>query len=1241
MSEQRHDVSERRARDNSDEPSLEWLAELSSDADDPELQPVDPSVTQGFAAILEEDDDAPQDPAEPPAPAAAEPSGPAPVPPAGPAQGPAPVPGGDPAAGEFARALAEEQSGAVPGTVGADPTVTMPDPNGAPVSSRTGGFPALGTGPLPRVAPATGGFPAVGPGTGPQPAVGQGPGPFDGGPGTGPQPPVGPNTGGFPAVGPGTGPQPAVGQGPGPFDGGPGTGPQPPVGPNTGGFPAVGPGTGPQPAVGQGHGPFGEHSPGTGGFPAVGPGTGPQPPVSPNTGGFPAVGPGTGPQPAAGQGPGHGTGGFPAVGPGTGGFPAVGPGTGPQPAVGPGPEQQYSGADALFAMGTGASPSGDGLPHVEFPPGTGLQGVVMGRGAGTSGGGFDEPDEAPRYPASPTTGSFPAIGTGTGPQASLNPDSDPFPPLGQSGTGPQPAAGGGTGPQDAVSPEPAPAPGEGGEPFPAVEPGPGTGLQPALGAGPRPEIPQGTDTVAVAAATPDRPQPYVELGMKDDEYRRVREILGRRPTSAELAIYSVMWSEHCSYKSSKVHLRQFGDKAPQTDALLVGMGENAGVVDVGQGWAVTFKVESHNHPSYVEPYQGAATGVGGIVRDIMSMGARPIAVMDSLRFGPADAPDTQRVLPGVVAGVGGYGNSLGLPNIGGETVFDACYAQNPLVNALCVGVMKHDDIQRAVAPGPGNKVILFGAGTGPDGIGGASVLASATFDDESQQKRPSVQVGDPFMEKLLIECCLELFREDLVVGVQDLGAAGVSCATTELAAAGTGGMDVELDAVPLRDATLRPEEILMSESQERMMAVVTPENVDRFMQICARWEIPATVIGTVTDTGRLVMRWQGETIVDIPPGTAADEGPVYRRPLEPPHDLGALQADTPGRLTRPSTGDELRRTVLWLAGSPNLAGKTWVTSQYDRYVLGNTVLAQPENAGVVRIDDESGLGIALSLDGNGRYTRLDPYSGAQLALSEAYRNVAATGARPLAVTNCLNFGSPEDPGVMWQFQQAVTGLADACEYLGVPVTGGNVSFYNQTGSTPINPTPVIGVLGVHEDVRRRVNMSLTTDGATIALLGETREEFGGSEWAHVVYGHLGGLPPLVDLAAERALANVLQLAVRDGLVTTVHDLSDGGLSQALVESCLRGGLGARVTLHGDPFVQLFSESVARAMVAILPGAEAKVAALCEAHGVPVAQLGVAGGDALSVTVAGQDELFSIPLHELRESHERMLPSYAD
>ncbi len=740
------------------------------------------------------------------------------------------------------------------------------------------------------------------------------------------------------------------------------------------------------------------------------------------------------------------------------------------------------------------------------------------------------------------------------------------------------------------------------------------------------------DTVAHAAETPERPLPYAELGMNDEEFARVREILGRRPTSAELAIYSVMWSEHCSYKSSRVHLKQFADKAPRNDALLVGMGENAGVVDVGNGWAVTFKIESHNHPSYVEPYQGAATGVGGIVRDIISMGARPVAVMDSLRFGPPDAPDTRRVLDGVVRGVGGYGNCLGLPNIGGEVVFDPGYAANPLVNALCVGVLKPEDIKRAIAPGPGNKVILFGAGTGPDGIGGASVLASATFDAESQKKRPSVQVGDPFMEKLLIECCLEIFAEDLVVGIQDLGAAGVSCATTELAAAGTGGMDIDLRQVPLRDRTLRPEEILMSESQERMMAVVEPAKVERFRELCAKWEVPATVIGEVTGTGRLRMVWDGEIIVDIPPGTAADEGPVYHRPYEPPLDLTKLQADGPARLPRPENPDELRNTVMWLAGSPNLADKTFVTSQYDKYVLGNTVLAMPEDAGVIRIGDGP-QGIALATDGNGRYARLDPYAGAQLALSEAYRNVAATGARPLAVTNCLNFGSPEDPGVMWQFARAVEGLADACLTLGIPVTGGNVSFYNQTGDVPINPTPVIGVLGVHDDVNRRVVMSFMVEGMSLLLLGETRPDFGGSEWAHVVFGHLGGTPPLVDLRAEAALASVLVNGAREGVLNAAHDLSDGGLSQALVESCLRGGLGCRVTLTGDPFVELFSESVARAVVAVHPEHEARVNLLCESAGVPVRRLGTVGGDSLAV-----EGLFEIPLAELREVHQGALPA---
>src|SRR5690242_11197788 len=475
------------------------------------------------------------------------------------------------------------------------------------------------------------------------------------------------------------------------------------------------------------------------------------------------------------------------------------------------------------------------------------------------------------------------------------------------------------------------------------------------------------DTVEHAAATPDVELPWAELGMAGDEYARVREILGRRPTGAELAMYSVMWSEHCSYKSSKVHLRQFGEKAPKTDALLVGMGENAGVVDAGGGWAVTFKIESHNHPSYVEPFQGAATGVGGIVRDILTMGARPVAVMDSLRFGAFTAPDTSRVLPGAVAGIGHYGNCLGLPNIGGEVMFDESYAGNPLVNALCVGVMRSDGIKLARADGPGNKVVLFGARTGGDGIGGASVLASASFDDQHQKKRPSVQVGDPFAEKVLIECCLEIFAADLVVGIQDLGAAGISCATTELAAAGTGGMDVELDRVPLRDPTLVPEEILMSESQERMMAVVAPDRLDDFLNICGKWDVLATVIGTVTDTGRLRMTWHGEQIVDLPPRTAAHDGPVYDRPVERPADQDGLAEQDARTLPRPRTGAELRETLMRLASAPNLADKSWVTDQYDRYVQGNTVLAAPENAGMLRLAEETVRGVALSVDGNGRY----------------------------------------------------------------------------------------------------------------------------------------------------------------------------------------------------------------------------------------------------------------------------------
>ncbi|MFH0243549.1 phosphoribosylformylglycinamidine synthase subunit PurL [Streptomyces sp. HK10] len=743
------------------------------------------------------------------------------------------------------------------------------------------------------------------------------------------------------------------------------------------------------------------------------------------------------------------------------------------------------------------------------------------------------------------------------------------------------------------------------------------------------------DTVKHASDTPDVEQPWAELGLKRDEYDRIREILGRRPTGAELAMYSVMWSEHCSYKSSKVHLRQFGEKAPESDAMLVGIGENAGVVDVGQGYAVTFKVESHNHPSYIEPYQGAATGIGGIVRDILAMGARPVAVMDPLRFGAADHPDTRRVLPGVVAGIGGYGNCLGLPNIGGEVVFDSCYQGNPLVNALCVGVMRHEDIHLAKASGTGNKVILYGARTGGDGIGGVSVLASETFDETGPAKRPAVQVGDPFQEKLLIECTLEVFGEDLVVGIQDLGGAGLSCATSELASAGSGGMRVELDTVPLRDSTLSPEEILMSESQERMCAVVEPDKVDRFLAICEKWDVIATVIGEVTDGDRLEIYWHGEQIVDVPPRTVAHEGPVYNRPCARPEWQDALQADDANRLPRPFGGDGLREQVLRLVGSPNQASKAWITDQYDRYVLGNTVLAQPEDSGMIRIDEETGLGVAVATDGNGRYAKLDPYTGAQLALAESYRNVAATGARPLAVTDCLNFGSPEDPGAMWQFAEACRGLADACQTLGTPVTGGNVSLYNQTGDTAIHPTPVVGVLGVIDDVTRRTPVAFAEEGQLVYLLGDTREELGGSAWSQVIHDHLGGLPPKVDLERERLLAEILVSASRDGMVDAAHDLSDGGLVQALTESCLKGGKGARLVVPDglDPFVFLFSESAGRAIVSVPRSEELRFTDMCGARGLPATRIGVVDGD--TVEVQGQ---FSVSLAELREAHEATIPA---
>ena len=753
------------------------------------------------------------------------------------------------------------------------------------------------------------------------------------------------------------------------------------------------------------------------------------------------------------------------------------------------------------------------------------------------------------------------------------------------------------------------------------------------------------DTVERAAATSDQEMPFAELGLKADEYERIVGLLGRRPTAAELAMYSVMWSEHCSYKSSKVHLRQFGSKTTDDmkKRLMVGMGENAGVVDIGDGWAVTFKIESHNHPSYVEPYQGAATGVGGIVRDILAMGARPVAVMDELRFGEIDHPDTARVVHGVVSGVGGYGNSLGLPNVGGGSTFDPSYQGNPLVNALCVGVMKHEQIHLATAAGVGNKVVLFGARTGGDGIGGASILASETFEDGVPAKRPSVQVGDPFMEKVLIECCLELFAADVVEGIQDLGAAGISCATSELASNGSGGMHVWLDDVLLRDPTLNAGEILMSESQERMMAVVKPEKLDTFLEITAKWEIESAVVGEVNDSGRLTIDHHGQRIVDVDPRTVAHDGPVYERPYARPAWMDGLQQ--PAALKLPADGaalaEQTRRLMTW----PAIASKAWITDQYDRYVQGNTAMARPDVVGVVRVDEETGRGVAIATRSNDRYTKLDPYSGAQQSVVAAYRAVAIAGAEPVAVTDGLNFGSPEDPDAMWQFAEAVRGVADACLEMGVPVTGGNVSLYNGTGEpgridSSINPAAIVGMLGIFDDVRRATPSGWREAGQALYVLGTTGADLAGSAFAGL-QGVMQGLPPAVDFAAEKVLAEVMVSASRDGLVDAAREVGEGGLAAAVAHGAFRFGVGARIVLDevvardGVSLAEAwFSETQGRVLVALPRTEEPRWTAMLEARGVPFARIGTTTEEP-SIELQGA---FTVPLAELREVWESQLPS---
>ena len=716
------------------------------------------------------------------------------------------------------------------------------------------------------------------------------------------------------------------------------------------------------------------------------------------------------------------------------------------------------------------------------------------------------------------------------------------------------------------------------------------------------------------------------LGLTADEYGRIVDTLGREPTNAELAMYGAMWSEHCSYKSSKIHLKTLPTEGPR---VVMGPGESAGVIDIGDDLVAVFKLESHNHPSFVEPVQGAATGVGGIVRDILAAGARPIALLDPLRFGWPGEFLTRHLVGGVVAGISQYGNSIGIPTVGGEVRFDPCYRGNPLVNVMCIGIGTKDGVQRAMAQGEGNVAILMGSKTGRDGIGGVSVLASRPFDAEAEAKRPSVQVGDPFQEKIVIEACLEIAERGLLVGLQDLGGAGFCCATSEMAARGRVGLSVDLDAVPLREADMEAFEILTSESQERMLAIVEPADVDETLSICRKWGVLATPVATVTAGENLTVRQGGEIVADVPAPSLADEGPTYDRPRAEPEWLDKLRIDDAIDLPAPR---DLEAAVLELLGSPNICSKEWVFEQYDSIVQHNTLAGPGGDAAVIAIPGST-RALAVATDGNGRYCQLDPRLGAALAVAEAARNVACSGATPIAVTNCLNFGNPEYPAVMWQFAEAVAGMGEACEALDTPVTGGNVSFYNQTDDTQIHPTPVVGVVGLLEDATAHIGTAWTPD-RDIVLLGETRAELGGSEWAWVAHEHLGGSPPSLDLAAERGLIDLLGELVAGGAIDSAHDCSDGGLIVTLAESAIAGACGARIEdARGDlpAHVWLFSESASRAVVTAADGAA--VVAAAEARGVPARLIGRTGGEALAV-----GDVLHIEVERLREVYRAAFPA---
>jgi len=714
---------------------------------------------------------------------------------------------------------------------------------------------------------------------------------------------------------------------------------------------------------------------------------------------------------------------------------------------------------------------------------------------------------------------------------------------------------------------------------------------------------------------------YEELGLTESEYRDIVRILGREPNKVELGMYSLMWSEHCSYKSSRTVLAQLPTRASY---VLQGPGENAGVIDIGDGLALAFKMESHNHPSAVEPYQGAATGVGGIVRDIFAMGARPIACLDPLRFGDPTKRRTRYLLAGVVSGIAGYGNCIGVPTVGGDLYFDECYDENPLVNVMCLGILPKERLVRGVARGVGNAVVLIGNRTGRDGIGGASILASQEFDERSEEKRPSVQVGDPFTEKLLIEACLELLDRGLILGLQDLGAAGLSCACSETAARGGVGMRIHLDRVPLREE-MEPFEIVISESQERMLAVAEPVKVKEVIAVCEKWGLNAVVIGEVIEGDTLEVYWYGEKVAEVPPSTLAS-GPVYDRPAERPTYLDRVARDDLSTLQHP---EDMEEVLIRLLTSPNLCSRRWVYEQYDHMVQLNTVVYPGSDAAVLRVKG-TGKGIAVSCDGNSRYVYLDPYLGTQIAVAEAARNVVASGGVPMALTNCLNFGSPERPDIFYQFKEAVRGLADAARALEIPVVSGNVSFYNESFGMAIYPTPVIGMVGLLGNLNHRRTLAFPAEGLVVVLLGETGEEIGGSEYLKVIHGLVTGRPPALDLEKERAVQAVCIEGIRRGWILSAHDLSEGGLAVALAECCCAGGMGAKVEMEDGmpPVFWLFSESQSRFLVTARPGDLEELFRLTESRGVPLRVLGRTGGDRLVI-----GDRVDLPVAELSRLRE--------